>query len=155
MGNVTKLFALGDEYLRLQLRVLMFMKRLSKKNIFLQQTINRLLSLKYQFLGSFPSNFAPIPHDETFASIITPPSKMQGEHWIMISSSRPYLHVSKCLECEKYSFFKQQYKQRCQRLYSVCSFYKVYAAFHPFNFRQDENTGIHDVNVLLIISIFM
>ena len=35
---------------------------------------------------------------------------------------------------------------------SVCGFYTIYAAFHLFKFRQEEVTGVHDVNVLSFIS---
>ena len=35
---------------------------------------------------------------------------------------------------------------------SVCGFYTIYAAFRLFKFRQEENTGVHDVNVLSFIS---
>ena len=39
---------------------------------------------------------------------------------------------------------------------SVCGFYTIiYAAFHLFNFRQEEVTGFHDVNELSFISNFM
>ena len=34
---------------------------------------------------------------------------------------------------------------------SVCGFYTIYAAFHLFKFRQEEITGIHDVNLLSFI----
>ena len=38
---------------------------------------------------------------------------------------------------------------------SVCGFYTIYAAFHLFEFRQEEITGVHDVNILSFISNFM
>ena len=38
---------------------------------------------------------------------------------------------------------------------SVCGFYTIYAAFHLFKFRQEEITGVHDVNVLSFISNYM
>ena len=57
---------------------------------------------------------------------------------------------------KKYSFLKQQYEQMMpeplQSHPSVCGFYTVYAAFHLFKFRQEEITGVHDVNVLSFIS---
>ena len=30
---------------------------------------------------------------------------------------------------------------------NVCGFYTIHAAFHLFKFRQEEITGVHDVNV--------
>ena len=38
---------------------------------------------------------------------------------------------------------------------SFRSFYTIYAAFHLFNFRQEEITGVHDVNVFSFISTYM
>ena len=38
---------------------------------------------------------------------------------------------------------------------SFCGFYEIYAAFHLFKFRQQEITGVHDVNVLSFISNYM
>ena len=71
---------------------------------------------------------------------------MQGEHWIMIAND------FKC-------FLKQQYEQMMpdplQSHPSVGGFYKIFAAFHLFKFRQEEITGVHDVNVLSFISNYM
>ena len=38
---------------------------------------------------------------------------------------------------------------------SVCGFYTSYAAFHRFEFQQEEITGVHDVNVLPFIIFYM
>ena len=84
---------------------------------------------------------------------------MQGEHWIMIANSRQILHFADPLGRKKYNFLKQHYEQMMPELLqshpSVCGFYTIYAAFHLFNFRQEEFTGVHDVNVLSFISIYM
>ena len=54
------------------------------------------------------------------------------------------------------SFFKQQHKQLMleplQSHPSVCGFCTIYAAFHQFNFRQDEIWWIHDVRVFSFTS---
>ena len=58
---------------------------------------------------------------------------MQGEHWTMIAGS-------------------------CQNMYfadSLGGFYLRDATFHLCKFRQEEITGIHDVNVLSFISSYM
>ena len=82
---------------------------------------------------------------------------MQGEHWIMISNSHHKVYSADSLA--RPSFFKQQYKQMMpeptQFHHSVCGFDAVYAAFHPFKFRQEEFTGVHDVNVLSFMSNYM
>ena len=84
---------------------------------------------------------------------------MQGEHWIMIANFRHELYFADSLGCKGYSFLKQQYKQMMpaplQSHPSVCGFYTIYAAFHLFKFRQEEITGVHDVNVLSFISNYM
>ena len=84
---------------------------------------------------------------------------MQGEHWIMIAIFRHQLYFADSLGCEGYSFLKQHCKQRMlaslQSHPSVCGFYAKYAAFHLFKSRQEEITGVHDVNVLSFISKFM
>ena len=84
---------------------------------------------------------------------------MQSEHWIMIANSRQKLYFAVSLGRKKNSFLKQQYKQMMpaplQSHRSICGFYTIYAAFHLFKFRQEEITGVHDVNVLSFITNYM
>ena len=84
---------------------------------------------------------------------------MQGEYWIMTANSRQILFFADSLGRKKYSFLKQQYEQMMpeplQSHPSLSGFYKIIAAFHLFKFRQEEITGVHDVNVLSIISMYM
>ena len=128
-------------------------------NFALQQIFNRIPLLKFRYLGSFPSDYVPTLDIDTFAIINTQPSNMQGEHWIMIANFRHELYFADSLGCKRYSFLKQHYKQMMptplQSHPSVCEFHTIYAAFHLFKFRQEENTGVHDVNVLSIISKYM
>ena len=125
-------------------------------NFALQQIINRILLIKFRYLGSFPSDYAPYLDNDTFAIINTQPSNMQGEHWIMIANFRHELYFPAFIGCRMYSFLKQHNKQMMpaplQSHPSVCGFYTTYAAFHFFKFRQEEITGVHDVNVLSFIS---
>ena len=128
-------------------------------NVSLQQIINRIPLLKYRYRGSFPSDNVPTLDNDTFAIINTQPSNMQGEHWIMIANSRQKLFFADSLGRKKDSFLNQQYEQMMpeplQSHPSVCGFYTIYAAFHLFKFRQEETTGVHDVNVLSFISNYM
>ena len=128
-------------------------------NFALQQIINRIPLLKFRYLGSFPSDYVPTLDNDTFAIINTQPSSMQGEHWIMIANSRQKLYFADSLGRKKYSFLEQQYEQMMpeplQSHPSVCGFYMIYAAFHLFKFRQQEITGVHDVNVPSFISNYM
>ena len=84
---------------------------------------------------------------------------MQGEHWIMIANFRHELFFADSFDRKKYSLLKQQYEQMMpeplQSHPSVYSFYTIYATFHLFKFGQEENTGVHDVNVLSFISNYM
>ena len=84
---------------------------------------------------------------------------MQGEHWIMIANSCQKLCFADSLGRKKYSFLKQHFDQMLpeplQSHPSVCGFYTIYAAFHLFKFRQEEITGVQDVNVLSFISNYM
>ena len=116
-------------------------------NFALQQIINRIPLLKFRYLGSFPSDSVPTLDNDTFAIINTQPSKMQGEHWIMIANFRHELYIAGSLGCKGYSFLNnQQYKQMMpaplQSHPSVCGFYTIYAAFYLFKFRQEEITGV-------------
>ena len=81
---------------------------------------------------------------------------MQGEHWMIIASSCQNFCFADSLGRKKYSFLKQQYEQMMPELLqsqpSLCGFYTIYAAFHLFKFRQEEITGVNDVNVLSLIS---
>ena len=81
---------------------------------------------------------------------------MQCVHWIMIAK---VLSFADSPGRKKYSFLKQQYEQMMpeplQSLPTVCGFCTIYAAFHLFKFRQEENTGVHDVNVFSVINNYM
>ena len=128
-------------------------------NVSLQQIFNRMPLLKYRYCGSFPFDYVPTLDNDTFAIINTQPRNMQGEHWILIANSRQILYFAESLGRKKYSFLKQQYKQLLpeplQSYPSVCGFYTIYAAFHLLKFRQEENTGVHDVNVSWFINTYM
>ena len=128
-------------------------------NVSLQQIINRIPLLKYRYRGSIPSDYVPTLDNDTFALINTQPSNVQGEHWIMIANSRQKMYFADSLGRKKYSFLKKQYEQMMpeplQSHPSVCGFYTIYEAFHLFKFRQEENTGVHDVIVLSFISNYM
>ena len=128
-------------------------------NFALQQIINRIPLLKFGYFGSFPSDYVPTLDNDTFATINTQPSNMQGEHWIMIANFRHDLYFADSLGRKGYSFLKQHYEQmmpaHLQSHPSVSGFYTIYAPFHLFKFQQEEITGVHDVNVLSFISNFM
>ena len=69
------------------------------------------------------------------------------------------MYFADSLGRKKYSFLKQLYEQMIpeplQSHPSVCGFYTIYAAFHLFNFRQGEITGVQDVNLLSFVSNYM
>ena len=116
--------------------------------------------LKFQYFGSFPSDYVPTLDNDTFAIIKTQPSNMQFEHLIMIANFRHDFCSADSLGCKRYSFLNNQHYMQTmpaplQSHPSVCGFYTKYAAFHLFKFRQEETTGVHDVNVLSFISNFM
>ena len=149
-----------NECNRLQLTSLVLLEKTSKMyNVSLQQIINGISLLKYRYRGSFPSDFVPALDHDTFAIINTQPSNMQGEHWIKIANSCQKMCFADSLGREKYSFLLQQHERRMpdplQYHPSVCGFYTIYAAFYLFKFRQEEITGVHDVNVLSFISNYM
>ena len=149
-----------NECLQLQLTSLVLLKKTSKfDNVSLEQIFNRIPLLKYRYRGSFPSDYVPTLDKDTFAIINTQPSKMKCEHWIMIANSRQILCFADSLSRKKYSFLKQHYEQMMPvPLHShptVCGFYTIYAAFHLYKFRQEEISGVHDVDVLSFISNYM
>ena len=63
------------------------------------------------------------------------------------------------LSINNYPSLKQNYspmvRTRLQDHSSVCVFYTIYTAFHLFKFQQEEITGVHDVNLLSLISNFI
>ena len=77
----------------------------------------------------------------------------------MIAIFRHELSFADSLGYQGYSFLKQQHKQMLpaplQSHPNVCGFCTNYAAFHLFKFQQEEVTGVHDVNLLSFISIYM
>ena len=125
----------------------------------LQQKTSRIPLLKYRYRGSFHSDYVPTLHNDTFAIINTEPCNMQGEYWILIENSCQSLYFVDSLARKKHGLLKQQLEQMMpeplQSHPSVCGFYTINAAFHLFKLRQEEITGIRDVNVLSIISIYM
>ena len=138
----------------------MLLEKTSKMdNVSLQQIFSPIPLLKYRYRGSFPSDYVPTPDNDTFAIINRQPSNMQGEHWIMIANSCQNLYFTYSLRRKRYNFFKQQYEQTMpeplQSHPSVCGFYTIYAVFHLSKFRQEENTGVEENNVLSFISNYM
>ena len=83
---------------------------LKMDNFALQQIINRILLLKFRYLGSFPSDYVSTLHKDNFAIINTQPNNMQGEHWTMIANFRHEFYFTDSLGCKKFSFLKQVYK---------------------------------------------
>ena len=98
-------------------------------NVSLRQIINRIPLLKYQYRGSFPSDYVPTLDNDTFAIKNFEPSNMQGEHWIMIANSCQKLYFADSLGRKKYSFLKQQYEQMMPEPLQihpcVCGFYTI------------------------------
>ena len=128
-------------------------------NVALRQIINRIPLLKFQYIGSFTCDYAQTLANDTFAIINTQPSNMQREHWIMIAKVRHQLYFADSLGRKDYNFLRKNYKrmipERLQLHQSLCGFYTIYAAFQLFKFGQEDITGIHDLNVLSFISIYM
>ena len=89
LENVTELIVLGERMSSVAVEVWCCWKKWVKMDNFaLQQIINRIPLLKFGYLGSFPSDYVPTIDNDTFAIINTQPSKLQGEHWIMIANFR-------------------------------------------------------------------
>ena len=127
-------------------------------DITLLQIIDRIPLLKYQYLGSFPSDRVPNLPNVTFAIVNTEPSYMSGEHWVLIAKFKQQLYFADSLggSCN----FLEQDNQKMvpvtlQSYRSVCGFYAINSAFHLFKFQQEQLTGVHDVNVLSFISNYM
>ena len=84
---------------------------------------------------------------------------MQCKHWIKIENLRQELYFADSLGCKENSLLEQHYNQMMpaplQSHPNVSGFHTMYAAFHLFKFRQEELTGVHDVNVLSFISNYM
>ena len=77
----------------------------------------------------------------------------------MIANSGQILYFADCVVRRKYIFLKQQFEQMMpeplQTHRSVCGIFTIYVAFHLFKFRQEELTGVHDVNVPSFMSNYM
>ena len=72
-----------------------------------QQIFSRIPLFKLRYRGAFISDYVPAFDNDIFALINTQPSKMQGELWIMIASSRQIL------------FFKDSRSWKVQFLYAT------------------------------------
>ena len=84
---------------------------------------------------------------------------MKGEHSIMIANSCHILFFTYSLGHKKYRFFRQQYEQMMpeplQSHPNVYGFYTMYAALTFFKNRQEDITGVDDVEVLSSISNYL
>ena len=139
--------------LLLRSRSLLLWERIFRMdNNSLKQIVNRILLLKYRYMGSFPSDFVSNLPNDTFAIFNTQPSNTPGEHWIMIAKFHHELVFADSLglSINNYPFLKQNNSQmvrtRLQDQPSVCGFYTIYAAIHFFKIQQEEITGAHEVN---------
>ena len=110
----------------------------------LKQIVNRILLLKYRYMGSFPSDFVPNLPNDTFAIINTHPSKTPGEHLIMIAKFHHELYFADSLglSINNYPFLKQNYSQmvrsRLQDHPSLCGFYLCSISFVQVSTRGDN-----------------
>ena len=96
LEHVTELIVLGERMSSVAVDKLL--EKTSKlDNVSLQQLINRIPLLKYQYRGSFPSDYVPTLDNDTFAIKNTQPSNMQFEHCIMIANSRRKMYFADCL----------------------------------------------------------
>ena len=113
LENVTELIVLGERMPSVAVdKFGVVGKNVKMDNFALQHIINRILVLKFRYLGSFPSEYVPILDNDTFAIINTQTGNMQGEHWIMIANFRHEFYVADSLGCKGYSFLNNQhYKQ--------------------------------------------
>ena len=140
--------------------LLLWARIVEMDNTSLNQIVNRIPSLKYRYIGPFPSDSVPHFPNDTIAIIKTQPSNTPGEHWIMVAKFHHELYFddSLGLSINNFPFLKQNYSQivrtRLQDHPSVCGFYTIFAAFHLFKFQQKEINGVHDVHVLSFISNF-
>ena len=84
---------------------------------------------------------------------------MQCDHWIVIAGFRHEINFADSLGRKKYRFLRQHYKQMMrepiQSHPNVCGFYTILAVCHLFRVRQEEITGVHDVNGLSFIKNYM
>ena len=127
-------------------------------DIALRQIIGRIPLLKNRYLCSFLSDRVPMLPNDTFAILNTEPSYMSGEHWVMIANFKQHLYFADSFGGSR-TFIKQDYQKmvpvKLQSHPRVCGFFAIFSYFHLFKFQQEQITGIHDVNVLSFISIYM
>ena len=120
----------------------------------LEQIVNRIPLPKCQYIGSFPSHFAPTLPNDSFAILDVQPRSIPCDEWIVIALFHLVMYFAKSLDLsiKNYPFLEQRCRQRIptrlQGHSSVCGFYTIYAAFHLFKFEQEELTGVNDVTVL-------
>ena len=108
--DVTELIVMRERQFQVQLTNLVTLGKISKMdNVPLQQIINRIPLLKYRYFGYFPSDYVPIPPNETFAIIYRQSCFIQGKYWIIVANSCHKLHFADSLGGS--ILLKHQYKQ--------------------------------------------
>ena len=158
LENVTELIVLGVR--KSSVAVWCCWKECVKMDNFaLQQIINRIPLLKFRYLGSFPSDFVQLSIITLLLLSTRSPAICRVNIGSRLQVSDMNCFLQTLLDVKGSFFNNQHYKQtmpaRLQSHPNVCCFYTKYAAFHPFKFRQEEVTGVHDVNVLSFISNYM
>ena len=89
LEHVTQLIVLEKRTSSVALDMLVLLERKFKiDNVAIQQLLNRILLVKYRYLGSFLFNCVPTLPIETFATIKTQTTNMLGEYWEMIANPR-------------------------------------------------------------------
>ena len=127
----------------------------------LRDIIQRISSLKYKYLGSFPANMMPLQLPiNTFLIVNTEPSGEKGLHWVMFAnkSGKIYYADSLGLPLSRYKFINQglRYKNVKRMVYSklqnmsICGLYCIYFAWILFS-DNTLPTHFNDFNLMQFI----
>ena len=93
------------------------LKAVKMDNFSLLQIIERILELRFKYMGSYPSDQVPQLPKYSFAIINSAPSNDRGEHWIMIARLDKTYCCADSLGRKRtiYSFLTKKYQRMVQR----------------------------------------
>ena len=116
-STLLKSFVLGDPVFLVAVDNLVLLEILSEMHygfyltLSIHQEINSVPLVEYWYSGSFSFEYYLTSPNGTNAIEKEQPSKMQGEHWILIAKSSHILFFAESLGFKNYNFLKQHYKQ--------------------------------------------
>ena len=107
-------------------------------NFSLLQIIERIPDLRFEYMGSYPSDTVPQLTKSSFAIINSAPSIDSGEHCIMIARLDKSYYFAHSLGRNRSTYpfltkkFRRMVPRKLQKTDNLCNFYPIFFSISPF-----------------------